>query len=174
MTKSSRDPAFEPPTAEELAQWALDDAANDDHYYQVPARDRAERAAYDDIERIEAELAEAREYSHHFDGQPGQVAPHEYQCDDGCVYETDAARAARINREEEFDRLRAAEDQHDLATSYPTFDDDPALWGLRTEPYASQAGADAAELLELWGPDGPPASYAAYIAEVEADREAGS
>ena len=57
--------------------------------------------------------------------------------------------------------------------TYPTFDDDPALWGLQPHQWASQAEADAAEELELWGPDGPPASYAAYIAEIEADREAG-
>ena len=90
------DPAFEPPTADQLAQWARDDAPNADHYYQVPARDQAERDAYDDIERVDAELAEARERSYHFHGtHVSDVPPHDYQCDDGCPYETDADRDAR-------------------------------------------------------------------------------
>ena len=109
MTELQRDPAFEPPTAEELEEWATADVANNDHYYQVPARDQAEREAYDHIEQVDAEAEEAAERNHHFNGLPGQVAPHEYQCDYGCVYETDAEREARIELEEEFERLREAE-----------------------------------------------------------------
>lgn len=36
---------------------------------------------------------------------------------------------------------------------YPTFDDNPADWGLAPQIWASQAEADAAESLELWGPN---------------------
>jgi hypothetical protein len=38
---------------------------------------------------------------------------------------------------------------------YPTFDDNPADWGLSTQAWGSQAEADAAESLEIWGPNGP-------------------
>jgi hypothetical protein len=48
---------------------------------------------------------------------------------------------------------------------YPTFDDDPARWGLRPAEFASEAEAEAAEMLEVWGPAGPPASYAEWAAE---------
>jgi hypothetical protein len=53
---------------------------------------------------------------------------------------------------------------------YPTFDDDPARWGLRQPDPVTEAEALAEEDLELWGPGGPPASYADYQAEIDADR----
>jgi hypothetical protein len=48
---------------------------------------------------------------------------------------------------------------------YPTFDDDPARWGLRLPEPVTEAGAQAAELAEVWGSAGPPASYAEWLAE---------
>jgi hypothetical protein len=54
---------------------------------------------------------------------------------------------------------------------YPTFDDDPARWGLLPEPPMTDAE------LEAWGPDGPYASYAEWAAEVrpvEPEAEAGA
>lgn len=178
--------AWEPLTDEQLAQAEATEAAAAAAWARLSPDEQIRLRLEYDAQHLadaqaDAEQDEALERDHHFTAEAGQLAPHDYQCDDGCVYETDADRDARIDREEEYERLREAEDQADLddgqpgrATSYPTFDDDPALWGLRTEQYASQAEADAAELLELWGPDGPPASYAAYVAEIEADREAGS
>jgi hypothetical protein len=39
---------------------------------------------------------------------------------------------------------------------YPTFDADPARWGLLPEPPMTDAELEAADQLEAWGPDGPP------------------
>ncbi len=101
------DPPFLPPTAEELAEWERSAAAENDHYYQVPARDEAEREAYDHIEQVEAEIAEAEEHNHHFLGaHPSDYPPHDYQCEDGCPYETDAERQARIELDEWIEEQR--------------------------------------------------------------------
>jgi hypothetical protein len=132
------DPAFEPPTADQLAQWARDDAPNADHYYQVPARDQAERDAYDEIERVDAELAEARERTEHFHGQHvSDVPPHDYQCDDGCPYETDAERDARIDREEALE----TEDRY-------------ATWRAENPTAAAEheAAFEAGSCQQQWGP----------------------
>jgi hypothetical protein len=56
-----------------------------------------------------AEADEARERDRHFIGDAGQLAPHDYQCDNGCGYESDADRDARIDHEEECYRLREEE-----------------------------------------------------------------
>lgn len=48
---------------------------------------------------------------------------------------------------------------------YPTFDDDPARFGLRSPEPITEAEARAAENAEVWGPPGPPASYAEWLAE---------
>ena len=56
--------------------------------------------------------------------------------------------------------------------SYPTFDDDPARWGLKPAPEMTPVEVDAAQQLEAWGPDGPPASYAAWLAESQLEPEA--
>jgi hypothetical protein len=57
---------------------------------------------------------------------------------------------------------------------YPTFDDDPARWGLLPEPPMTAAELAAAAELEAWGPDGPYASYAEWAAEIRpAEPEAG-
>jgi hypothetical protein len=50
---------------------------------------------------------------------------------------------------------------------YPTFDDDPARWGLKPPEPMTEAEAKAAELAEVWGPAGPPASYAEWLAELQ-------
>jgi hypothetical protein len=48
---------------------------------------------------------------------------------------------------------------------YPTFDDNPARWGLLPEPSMTEAELAAAAELEAWGPRGPSASYAERVAE---------
>ena len=58
------------------------------------------------------------------------------------------------------------------AGSYPTFDDDPARWGLKFPPPMTAAEVEAAEQLEAWGPEGPPASYAEWLAESQQELEA--
>jgi hypothetical protein len=57
----------------------------------------------------------------------------------------------------------------DPGESYPTFDDDPAKWGLKEPEFASQAEATAAENRELWGPDGPP-TWEQWVVEEAARR----
>jgi hypothetical protein len=52
---------------------------------------------------------------------------------------------------------------------YPTFDDDPARWGLLPEPPLTAAELDAAADLEFWGPEGPYASYAEWLADGQRD-----
>ena len=47
---------------------------------------------------------------------------------------------------------------------YPTFDDDPARWGLLPEPPMTEAELAAAAELDAWGPRGPSASYAEWVA----------
>lgn len=47
------------------------------------------------------------------------------------------------------------------AGSYPTFDDDPARWGLRQPEPVTDAEAEA----EAWGGRRPSASYAEWLAE---------
>jgi hypothetical protein len=54
---------------------------------------------------------------------------------------------------------------------YPTFDDDPAAWGLRLPPPMSEVEAAEADLLENWGPAGPPDSWQAWVSEVETYRD---
>ena len=49
--------------------------------------------------------------------------------------------------------------------AYPTFDDDPARWGLLPEPEMTEAELEAAALADAWGPAGPSASYAEWVAE---------
>jgi hypothetical protein len=49
---------------------------------------------------------------------------------------------------------------------YPSFDDDPARWGLREPPALTAAEAQAAEEMELWGLQGPPTA-AEWAAEVQ-------
>jgi hypothetical protein len=59
---------------------------------------------------------------------------------------------------------------------YPTFDDDPARWGLKQPEPQTEAELEAEEMLEAWGPEGPYASYAEYLADghCEPGPEAGS
>jgi hypothetical protein len=49
---------------------------------------------------------------------------------------------------------------------YPSFDDDPARWGLLPEPPMTDAELEAAAELEAWGPEGPYASYAEWAAGI--------
>jgi hypothetical protein len=42
--------------------------------------------------------------------------------------------------------------------SYPTFDDDPARWGLLPPEPMTDAEAEAAARVEAWGPDDPEAA----------------
>ena len=49
--------------------------------------------------------------------------------------------------------------------SYPTFDDDPARWGLKQPAPQSAAELEKEAELEAWGPEGPYASYAEWLAE---------
>ena len=60
--------------------------------------------------------------------------------------------------------------------SYPTFDDDPARWGLKQPEPQTAAELEAEATLEFWGPEGPYASYAEYLADgqPEPEPEAGS
>jgi hypothetical protein len=48
---------------------------------------------------------------------------------------------------------------------YPTFDDDPARWGLKLPGPQTAAGLEAEAALEFWGPEGPYGSYAEYLAD---------
>jgi hypothetical protein len=97
-----------PPSAEQLAEWALQDAIDADHDTMVPARDQAEREAYDQIEERAAVREEAAERHHHFHGTwVSDIPPHEYQCEDGCVYETGAERDERIAMEDRIAELEA-------------------------------------------------------------------
>jgi hypothetical protein len=56
--------------------------------------------------------------------------------------------------------------------SYPTFDDDPARWGLLSPEPMTDADAAAAAEADAWGPRGPSASYAAWLAEGQPEPEA--
>jgi hypothetical protein len=97
------------PTAEKQAQWARDEAVSNDHYHRVPARDQAERSAYDRIEQAEAGQAEAKERNYHFHGaHPSDYPPHDYQCEHGCPYETDAEQTEREAREAWVEQRREA------------------------------------------------------------------
>ncbi|MGH3186585.1 MAG: hypothetical protein ACRDPY_21200 [Streptosporangiaceae bacterium] len=53
---------------------------------------------------------------------------------------------------------------------YPTFGDDPARWGLLPEPPLTDAEPGAAAHLEVWGPQGPYASYAEWLADRQPDK----
>jgi hypothetical protein len=56
--------------------------------------------------------------------------------------------------------------------SYPSFDDDPARWGLKLpEPQTTAELAAEAEL-EAWGPEGPYASYSEWLADGRVEPEA--
>jgi hypothetical protein len=89
-------------SAEEQAYWDCQTAVENDRYHMVPARDQAERDAYERTEQLETELAEAEARNHHFHGAyPSDYPPHEYQCDHGCLYETEAERTGRIEREDQ-------------------------------------------------------------------------
>ena len=58
--------------------------------------------------------------------------------------------------------------------AYPTFDDDPARWGLKLpEPQTAAELAAEAEL-EAWGPRGPYASYSEWLADGRREPEAGA
>ena len=48
---------------------------------------------------------------------------------------------------------------------YPTFDDDPARWGFLPEPEMTEAEFEAAAVADAWGPSGPSASYAEWVAD---------
>ena len=64
--------------------------------------------------------------------------------------------------------------RYDVATSYPTFDDDPALWGLKQGEPMTEAEAKAASDAEAWGgriPE-PGLTYADWVAEGQ-EAEAG-
>jgi hypothetical protein len=54
---------------------------------------------------------------------------------------------------------------------YPTFDDDPARWGLKQPGPQTAAELEAEEMLEAWGPEGPYASYAEYLADGRCEPE---
>ena len=73
-------------------------------------------------------------------------------------------------------RLEAGAVQHDCpgpeCHPYPTFDDDPARWGLREPEPMTDAEARAAGEAETWGGRGPSASYAEWLAEGRAETEA--
>jgi hypothetical protein len=60
-------------------------------------------------------------------------------------------------------------------SAYPTFDDDPARWGLKQPGPQTAAELEAEAALEFWGPEGPYASYAEYLADgrCEPEPEAG-
>ena len=60
--------------------------------------------------------------------------------------------------------LAAADPEPGLGP-YPTFDDNPAKWGLQPEAPMTEAELKAAGELEPWGPEGPYASYAEYLAD---------
>jgi hypothetical protein len=69
--------------------------------------------------------------------------------------------------------------QPDPDRPYPAFGDDPARWGLLPEPPMTAAELDAAADLKCWGPEGPSASYAEWLADGQRDpatpeRETGS
>jgi len=84
------DPWGYEPTAEERAAWARRDAAASDHNYQVPARDAAERAAYDQIEQAERLAGKAHQRDVHFNGHypTDPYIEHGEHCVDFCPYDT--------------------------------------------------------------------------------------
>lgn len=47
-----------------------------------------------------------------------------------------------------------------------------ARWGLKFPPPMTAAEVEAAEQLEAWGPEGPPASYAEWLTESQQELEA--
>jgi hypothetical protein len=49
--------------------------------------------------------------------------------------------------------------------SYPTFDDDPARWGLLPPEPMTDAEAELAVDADAWGSRGPSASYEEWLAE---------
>ena len=58
--------------------------------------------------------------------------------------------------------------------SYPTFDDDPARWGLKLPEQQTDAELAAEAELEAWGPQGPYASYSEWLADGRPEPEAGA
>jgi len=98
------------PTAEERAEWARRDAVASDHYYQVPARDAAERAEYDQIEQAERQAEEDHERYVHFNGNHVQDPPaHGEHCVDSCPYDTDEQAQQRAERHAYAEAQEAAE-----------------------------------------------------------------
>ena len=57
---------------------------------------------------------------------------------------------------------------------YPTFDDDPARWGLQLPGPQTEAELPAEAELEAWGPQGPYASYSEWLADGRPEPEAGA
>lgn len=83
------------------------------------------------------------------------------------------AEAAR----EYIDKLLSdAHVQHDCPGTechpYPTFDDDPARWGLREPESMTHTEAEAAAEAEAWGGREPSASFAEWLAEGQQELEA--
>lgn len=68
MTNGPDEPPWSEPTAEEQAEYARREAAADNRYHHVPARDPAERAEYDRQEAAEAAAEAAEERFIHFYG----------------------------------------------------------------------------------------------------------
>jgi hypothetical protein len=58
------------------------------------------------------------------------------------------------------------------AGSYPTFDNDPARWGLLPSAPMTAAESEAASDAEAWGGRGPSTSYAEWLAEGQPEPEA--
>jgi len=56
---------------------------------------------------------------------------------------------------------------------YPTFGDDPARWGLKLPEPMTAAELEPEAELEFWGPEGPYASYAEWLADGRREPEAG-
>jgi hypothetical protein len=55
---------------------------------------------------------------------------------------------------------------------YPTFDDDPARWGLKLPEPQIAAELEAEAELDVWGPRGPCASYSEWLADGRREPEA--
>ena len=82
-------------------------------------------------------------------------------------HQTEAAYLARV------DAGFAAEFEaaNPEAGGSPSFDDDPAKWGLLPPEPMTEVEAQAAAEAGAWGPRGPSASYAEWLAEGEPEAE---
>ena len=110
MTDQQAEVPWGEPTPEEQAADERYEAAASDRYYNMPARDAAERAEYDAQEVVEAEMAEAGERYIHFNGHHVQDPPaHGDYCVDSCPYDTPEQARERAEREAYVQAREAAE-----------------------------------------------------------------